>query len=163
MTVQTTEEPTTLSTLAGTSQVSYEELMGGAAVVEGYALTPKSDLLGHPFIITGVTFRFARMDKDGKGGQPLDYVSVEAVDLHSAAIIFNDGSTGVRRQVVQYLMAHGEVPEGEPDEALARVEGLDQRFTFRNGTNLPTLRCPRGLRVSEYENEYGEAMTYYLG
>lgn len=144
-----------------TSQQSFESLMGEAAVVEGYALADKKDLLGLPFIITGVTFRYARVN-DKK--EAVDYVSLEAVTMHNAAIVLNDGSTGVRRQVVQYLQSLGAIDEGvDADAVVATDPETPIEFDLVNASDLHPLRCPRGLRKSDYENEFGAATTYYLG
>lgn len=87
-------------------------------------------------------------------------------------VVINDGSTGIYRQIVQYLSMKGlielpdgplEGPKGECVYDLPRSGWLDggdeTTFSLR-------LKCPRGLRYSEYNNEYttpGErAITWYL-
>lgn len=170
MTEQATEAPTTpssevvrapLSDLAGTSAVSFESLRDDAAVVLGFSLTDKNSLLGHPFIITAVTFRYAGIRK-GQG--PRDYVSCEAVDKLNAAVVFNDGSTGVRRQIVQYLKSRGLLADDWDDDAPLVTMPEQDGVTFDKSLGFVPLFAPRGLRVSEYSNEYtDEGVTYYLG
>ncbi len=150
-----------LSTYDGTSSVRYEDLWNEAAVVEGYTLTDKATLIGVPFIIIGITFRYGGLFADRR---PRDYVSVEAVTKDNAPIVFNDGSTGIRRQLVQYLGSVGLLPNGnveDPDTVIVGVEGMTHAAHMTEG--MRPLACPRGLRVSEYENEYTkEGETYYL-
>lgn len=148
-----------LATIANTSTTSYEDLMSGPlAVVEGYALTDKATLLGVPFIITGVTFR--KPSTESKR----DFVSVEAVTMQSGAIVFNDGSTGIRRQLVEYLQVNDLLPEGDPDVQLAYADDADAiEYKFAGSANVAPLRCPRGLRKSDYVGPEGDATTFYLG
>jgi hypothetical protein len=93
-------------------------------------------------------------------------------------LVINEGGTGVYRQIVAYLEAAGAIRitsdlgrEGRygesrfdlsprewdvnPDHAELRVDGAGNptlAFPLR-------LLCPRGLRASEYENEYSKAAT----
>lgn len=100
-------------------------------------------------------------------------------------VVINDGSTGIYRQCTQYLESTGlirigsKLPEqgemGEcrydlpPSDWEATSDAIQYRIAA-NGTETHTadirLRCPRGLRISRYDNEYtnGEtATTRYLG
>lgn len=95
--------------------------------------------------------------------------------LPDEQIVINDGSSGICRQVVAYAHARGyiEVPAG-PEAGGDREsrydtyrgewirgqaeDGGDVRIEFPGG-----LYCPRGLRASEYTNDFGDATTYYLG
>jgi hypothetical protein len=84
---------------------------------------------------------------------------------------YNDGSTGVYRQITEYLAAKGHItlPDGEAkggkgesvydlprSQWLAGAEDATEGFDIR-------LRCPRGLRISEYDNEYTQdGKTRYI-
>ena len=100
-------------------------------------------------------------------------------------VVYNDGSTGIYRQVVQYLGAKGYVSlvkEGEevvtngklgettydlPPEDWADIHTGHMRFDT-DGFGLYSVHvrlfCPRGLRLSKYENEYNPdgSKTRYL-
>lgn len=149
-------------------------------------------LAGVPHLITRVTYR--------KGDFARHYVSCEVVlaprnvmerrrvnlatlpfdpgDL----VVYNDGSTGIRRQVTAYLYAKGfiSLPEpiteggkaGEssfdlsPDE-WAGVNGGDLRFTPEGEavyTANVRIFAKRGIRISDgYENEWTkDGKTRYL-
>lgn len=100
-------------------------------------------------------------------------------------VIYNDGSTGIYRQIVQYLAAKGYVSlvkEGEtvvtngrlgettldlPPGDWADIHAGHMRFD-ETGFGLYSvhvrLMCPRGLRLSEYTNEFNPdgSKTRYL-
>lgn len=103
-------------------------------------------------------------------------------------IVFNDGSTGIRRQITQLLhnagfiqvVATPHLDEKDPildtpwDEwvsmgAQRTMIGADLEAPYicrtNDGANPLTIRAPRGLRVSPYDNPdgAGTAETYYLG
>jgi hypothetical protein len=142
------------------SSLSYEEMLGldqTLDVVQGSDLQIKSELFGVPFIIRRVVFRGATPTRD--------YVSVEAVAKDKGNIVFNDGSTGIKRQIIEYLASRGHlsIPESDldanPDQQIAAV---DENIAFDI-----LLHCPRGLRASEYTVESGPAAgetatTFYL-
>lgn len=88
-------------------------------------------------------------------------------------LVLNDGSTGIYRQIVQYLVMKGHVtlPEG-PEEGekgdsiydLPRSQWLTGAEQASEGIDIK-LKCSRGLRFSEYKNEYTgdeEARTWYI-
>lgn len=160
--------------------------------IVGHDLVAKSNqemfekLCGTPFLITRVTFRPSDMQPKGLSYRP-DYVSVEAViptadvllarlkfagirveDLPfqpGQMIIFNDGSTGVRRQIVEYLSEKGVLPEREGPKGGPSGESVyDQPVATDDAEEFNVrLACPRGLRRSEYSNDYtSDAATYYL-
>jgi len=149
-------------------------------------------LVGVPFVITKATFHDGLQRKDVAYRD--DYVSCEVVvapehiiaQRHSRGrldvaeisvdpgehIVFNDGSTGVYRQVVQYLEAKGliRLPEG-PDAGgkgeskfdLPRSQWVDGDEEGTAGFNI-RLFAPRGLRVSEYANDFTQdGKTRYIG
>ena len=83
-------------------------------------------------------------------------------------IVFNDGSTGIRRQVVQYLMVKGAIPRRDGPLAGGMGESVLDTPIVTTADEVQSydmrLTCPRGLRESEYSNEYTqEGCTYYLG
>lgn len=168
----------------------------------GYTLVEKSMLVGVPMVVLGVTFREG-IPRTGEWG---DYVSVEAVcggraDLNrnirmgilpndvpidpNEPVVFNDGSTGVRRQIARVLHESGMINVGPtPEESEGLKDRFDRPFQFwipdefangaeitdksvgfhAMGTGEPLRFLFRnGLRVSEYEWTPGKlAETYYF-
>jgi hypothetical protein len=171
---------------------SYTALLAGADEVAGHDLAEKTTLIGIPFVITSATFRdgILRPDKT-----PTNYVSLEAVvadkaalDMRVAAgrlaadkarqvtpneaIVINDGSSGICRQVVAYLAAKGliQVPAGTEVGPANSTRYDVYRASWLHGFDVDdpnprfdiVLACRRGLRVSEYESDWGPAGTFYL-
>jgi len=151
-------------------------------------------LVGVPFIITRATYH-AGIQRKGVTHQD-DYVSLELrvapaghiasrmaagrLSADAAAkivpgeqLVINDGSTGIYRQVTQYLALKGLItlpPGAEEGEKGETVWDLP-RSLWDAGAEDATkgipiaLRCSRGLRVSEYDNPTGgdaKARTWYL-
>ena len=176
------------------STLNWADLVQGADHVAGATLEKsKANLIGVPFVITSATWRDGVPNKDKT---PSNYVSVEIVTADAdtlnryiqmgrvpanvyqnvnpnEALVLNDGSAGIARQVTAYAHSKGliEVPAGpESGEAGSsrydahrslwirgnNPDGSDVRIEFR-------LVCMRGLRVSEYTNDFGDAETYYIG
>lgn len=168
--------------------------------VEGYDLLKDEalrSLVGVPFRITNVTFR----EGTQRQGAPYrdDYVSCELTVapgevFRSTAdrilsrratyklgplgmaqpeeqLVINDGSTGVYRQIMEYLRDSKLIvlPDGD-DEGGKGESVLDlPRSQWVSGADAATegfdlrLKCSRGLRFSEYENEYTkEGLTWYI-
>lgn len=139
------------------------------------------NLVGVPFLVESVTFRPGDINIAPKGQTAVyrDYVSVEAL-IHPAyqkkfkrsRVVFNDGSTGIYRQVVAYLAARGYVTVDETvaEKAPSNESRYDVSYsqpTTPGEPNKPAefsvrLYCPEGLRKSGYTSEYGEAETWYL-
>ena len=184
---------------------SFDDLLAEShAEIPGWDLT-KGDLLdeleGVPFMITRATFRRGFPSKKTKGLW-LSYVSLECVIASEAYlkrrrvnmegkpfgpndhVVFNDGSTGVQRDVVEFLETSGwiKLPDGPakgkmeesrfdaPPSQWADILVGDSHFT--NDATDPFLEynvdlrllAPRGLRSSDYENEYTkDGKTRYLG
>lgn len=152
-----------------------------------------------PFLIVGATFRPGITTTDGRG---MAYVSVECMVAPAhlitkrgidpstlpfapeSHVVFNDGSTGVYRQVVNALEGIGYIkldenngvrenaPKGEsifdqPPGEWADVRVGDFRLD-EEGRGIYAapirIRAPRGLRLSTYENEFttGQATTRYI-
>lgn len=104
----------------------------------GLPVTMKRDLIGISFVISSVSFH------QGDYGA---YAAVFAVNADDYLIKFHDGSSGVYRQIVRILHERG----------LLKIERPD------TGEHEVRVRCPRGLRVSEYESPAGKpSLTYYL-
>lgn len=155
---------------ASASQQDINQLLQGADFVIGRALVDKDTLLGVPHIITSATFR--KGNKDASGAQH-DYVSCEFTTLPTAGHaqvdgVYNDGSTGIRRQVVQYLAHKTDLPASyvEAPDALVWSVAMESQVESGEPTDpvYPIkLIAPRGLRKSEYSNDFSdEAVTYYL-
>lgn len=131
-------------------------------------------LVGVPFVIEGLTFRRGDVVST-LTGELRDYVSVECLihPLHQGKfprerVVFNDGSTGVYRQIVRYLAAKGlvTVPENLPENGPAHATRYDVSYSGEDGNREFTIRlvCPEGLRRSDYtvEGVPGESSTFYL-
>jgi hypothetical protein len=182
----------------------YDPSMGwavdGADQVAGHDLA-KDELLdalvGIPMLITRLTFREGI--KSARTGKPSSYVSCEAViapekelrrrriDLDTLAfnpedqIVFNDGSTGMFRQIVAYLAAKeiieldeslpetGEYGETRYDVYIPDCKLNAGELRYREDGNWSytvnvRLVAPRGIRVSTYTNDYNPngSKTRYL-
>lgn len=173
----------------------------------GLSLTDKMDLLGVPHIITRVTYQVPRV-VDKKNDVLRDFVSVEATiapieELDKAIqrawlpnvkslselrfepeerIIYNDGSTGIRRQLTKMfhtfeLIDVGydeELKEGSYDQSWAKWQSFSQTREMGDDVVVPCIGanhngnplaifCKRGLYVSHYtHDDYGDSETYYL-
>lgn len=173
------------SLVTGADEAIGSELISGEAA---------DKLIGVPMVIYKVTYR----DGVKRAGSAYrdDYVSCEAVvapremlqgradrgrlNLQKISvdpgehIVFNDGSTGIYRQVTSYLHAKGLISLG-PELILNGPKGetsLDlPRSQWESGADAASagipvrLLCPRGLRYSEYETDYSPdgAKTRYIG
>jgi len=177
-------------------ELDFDRLAGGAQEwVEGYRLVDQSALIGVPFAIVGITVR------DGvlRDKAMTNYTSVECVvasktrmaalitrgALNPATlmvdpnelVVFNDGSTGIQRQLIAFLHDRDMIDVGLSNPP--RLSGAMGECDFdkyrgqwvRGGDEaaegfkaLPLLMVPRGLRVSEYTAEATNAMaeTHYL-
>lgn len=98
-------------------------------------------------------------------------------------VVFNDGSTGVYRMIVKYLWTKGYIQLAKPvidvgsygessfDQPPNRWAGIlqgeaipDAETGFTAYTANIRMYCPRGLRLSLYENDYTQTgKTRYLG
>lgn len=95
-------------------------------------------------------------------------------------ILINDGSTGIRRQITKLLHGFGLINVGtvESDHDFDKpwvqwdmdeFEQFEQQgdvivpsFTRNHNGNRLHFKVRRGLRVSDYTNDYGEGVTFYL-
>lgn len=187
----------------------WQSLLGRSAEILGYDLAKDEsadDLVGVPFIITRVVFRPGIMRNKVQAA----FVSCEIrvsphLDLRlintrressrlpkiaslddlpfgpDSHVVFNDGSTGVYRDIVRTLVLQGyitlesplveagaygessfDTPPGEwTSIAHGEQKQLDSGFT--EYTADIAIYCPRGLRLSLYENDYTQTgKTRYL-
>lgn len=184
---------------------SFSAMAEEALEVQGYELA-KDDvadaLEGVPFIITKVTFRPGFPDPSNKA-RKLAYVSCECVIadeeylarrkrnldnkpfLPGDHVVFNDGSTGVYRQILAALESANYIvlPEGPvsgsypttrydtpPSEWVdinvgesffGEVGSANEGFMVYSAD--VRILAPRGLRLSEYSNDYtADGKTRYL-
>jgi hypothetical protein len=186
---------------------SWEDLTHDADEVRGADLERGALLVGVPMCIIRATFRqgdymSAKIDAVGWyvsldtviGPEPeiarairrkrIPEENLSSVPEPGETLIFNEGGTGVYRQIVEYLAAKkrilikSDLPEtGAYGESRYDVLPPEWEYPDRDGPELrygpdgtPTvsfevrLLCPRGLRSSEYENEYTKAgVTRYIG
>lgn len=129
------------------------------------------NLIGIPFVIEAVTYRTGDITPPGKKA-PRNYVSVECLihplsqaKFHRPRIVFNDGSTGIYRQLTKYLAAKGHiaVDENLPEEGEANATRYDVSYSTGDPLTFEIrLYCPEGLRKSEYTGPAGDATTWYL-
>jgi hypothetical protein len=180
----------------------WETLIDTADEILGYDLAKDEtadDLVGVPLLITSVHFRPGLKDQayvscevrispqlslklinSRREGSRLGAISsLESLafgpDSH---VVFNDGSTGVYRQVVKYLAAKGLITLKEPiveagsygestlDQPPGKWAGIHTNFEPTEDLLFSSpirLFCPRGLRLSQYENDYGQSKTRYIG
>lgn len=161
---------------------------------KGYRLVKKEALEGVPHVILAITYR----EGFPRAGSPGDYVSLECIvadkdTLNSGPVraslpippdqltvfpnepvVYNDSSTGVRRQITELLSQMGMINPGKPTGDENRYDKPFQRWTA--GDNLATdgiitdqngeafrYVAIRGLRKSEYEWEGQPATTWYIG
>jgi len=188
------------------ANMSYTDLLAMDSLrVEGFAIVEKADLLGVPHIITRVTYW--RPNKGQLGMVSVEATIADEATLKSAVdrgwvpdketvdalkvkanerIVYNDGSTGIRRQLTSLFVQQGLVQLGKhSEEDRENGRAFDQPWTewqsfneWRRQSeevgNVPSfsrlldnrpliLRADRGLSVSSYSNEYtDEGETYYL-
>lgn len=157
---------------------------------KGFRLVTKDQLIGVPHVVIGVTYRPGYPDANGNG----DYVSVEAVVADAAtlssspikhmlpgeltvwgneSVVYNDGSTGVRRELTALLQHIGLIDVGPED---GKSNPFDRPFQMwaagaerategivadLDGTPFRFIAA-RGLRKSDYDSPYGPATTFYI-
>jgi len=174
--------------------------LDGADQVAGHDLAKDElfdALVGVPILITRLVFREGI--KSARTGLPSSYVSCEAViapeaelkrrriDLDTLAfrpedqIVFNDGSTGIYRQIIAYLAAKDIIAldESLPEQAEygksrydvhipdAQLNAGELRYREDGNWSYTVnvrLFAPRGVRVSTYTNDFNPngSKTRYL-
>lgn len=182
--------------------IDWNQLVNEADEIQGYRLLKDEELdtlVGVPFIITKLICRQGEAIGNGHQGAyfshevviaPEDVLSKYIKDLSKLAVspgehvIFNDGSTGIYRQDVKYLMGRGfiQLPSpvivngksGEstfdlpPEKWIGFNDQAGQLSYGPDGSPVYTtdvrISCPRGIRLSGYDAEgIGKAQTRYLG
>lgn len=181
------------------ARTSFADLANQATVIDtGTLEKDKNTLIGLPHVITRVTYRPCPPD------QERGYVSVEAVvadadTLESAIrrgwipgnfasvaalpympeerIVYNDGSTGIRRQLTTILHAQGYLNVGAVEDGSAFDRDWMEWETFTQSSeqnwqsekvvipdfsNIRPILITHGLRVSEYDMNGRDATTFYL-
>jgi hypothetical protein len=162
----------------------WESETANAIEVEGYSLyggkenDAKLDaLIGVPFLIKHVTFRPGDIIPTGQTTER-DYVSVEVLIRPDHAhkfprkyVVFNDGSTGIYRQIVAALAVRDwvELDDKLPESGDANTTRYDVSFSAEDGQPAEfrdiSILCPEGLRKSDYKSDkpgVGQAVTWYL-
>lgn len=113
-------------------------------VFNGADLVDKSEMVGVAFRITGLKIDNSQSEGTNKD---LVYAWVEGEREDGTLIMFNDASTGIKVQVLEWMKA--------------------KNFSGELGVwyDVSTL-CPRGLRISKYIKKVNgkdiPAQTYYL-
>jgi hypothetical protein len=161
----------------------WENAVAGAIEIEGYSLYGGTEnertldaLIGIPLVILHATFRRGDITpKDTEVAR--DYVSLECLihpsHQHEFArkyVVFNDGSTGIYRQVVAALYARELITVNEdlPESGEAHSTRYDVSFTVVDTDSVEfrniKIFCPEGLRKSKYDNPGGggASTTWYL-
>jgi hypothetical protein len=162
----------------------WDRANANAAEVQGYTLVGGKEnertlklLEDVPFVIERVTFRPGDIIPEGQE-EPRDYVSIECLvhPFHAhkfprAHVVFNDGSTGIYRQIVKALVLRDMVSVSEelPEDGEANSTRYDTSFSNPAEGEAGhvsfelALRCPEGLRASDYKTARGtDATTWYL-
>lgn len=189
---------------ADVTQLNYRDLVNSEQVyrIPGFGLvTDKATLIGVPHIIVGVTFQMPLADKSNEFGAR-DYVTLRAMvgdeeALNEALergwipgnkspfranelICYNDGSTGIRRDVVKMLDSAKLITVGNEDtvaanrydapwslwteftQSVQQGENVVPEFVNNHNGQQFLIHSNRGLRASSYTNEFGDSTTYYL-
>jgi hypothetical protein len=187
------------------SNFSYDELASSGQLyqIPGFGLvSDKDDLMGVPHIVVGVTYQ-KPVPRKGSPYNVGDYVTLRAIVGGQSAldeaqergwipgklmfkpnelICYNDGSTGIRRQVTTILDNAGLIKVGDEvlegvlskyDKPWTQWESFSQyveqgsmvvpEFANNHAGNQFLLKVDRGLRKSTYSNDYtDDGVTYYL-
>lgn len=184
------------------AMMSYDQLMGMETFrVFGLSLLSKEELLGVPHVITKVTYWTPNKDQLGmvscEATVASEHYLAKAIDRGwvpnvsapdqfklepNERVVYNDGGTGVRRQLTALFHANEVINVGRDDVAddsrfdVAWPEWVsfsEWRRQSAEAGNVPCvtrigarpliLRADRGLSLSEYTNDYTDkGKTYYL-
>lgn len=187
--------------VANPNEGLFADLLDGATVIRTASLEQdKMTLVGMPMVITRVTYR-PKAAKAERGFVSAEAVVGDVAHITQAIrrgwmpgiehldqfpfspeelIVFNDGSTGIRRQLTMILQAAGVLDIGEFDDgdnsafdrdwsewnsfatSTRQKIGEDMQIDVPDFQNL-RIFAPRGLRVSSYTADgIGDATTFYL-
>lgn len=193
----------------------WESLINESDEILGYDLArdeTADDLVGVPFLVTKAVFRPGIVrDKVQQAYVSCEIRIAPTLDIRQintrressrlaritsleylafgpdSHLVFNDGSTGVYRQIVKYLYmkkfielnepvidvgGYGESSFDQPPSGWRKVlagETVDipgNKQVFTGYSANIRLYCPRGLRLSIYENDYTQnstGKTRYIG
>jgi hypothetical protein len=162
-----------------------------AYFTKGFRLVDKADLIGVPHAIVAVTYREGHTRNGTRGDYvSIEAVVADSDTLKSPPVagqlpnpltvfpnepvIYNDSGTGVRRAITEHLQSIGAIDVGP---AIKDFSPYDKQYQLwahgadrvidgysvnPDGTKFRYIAV-RGLRVSEYEYEGGDAETYYFG
>lgn len=169
------------------SDLSWSEIMERTedlVTVSGNLLVSKQTLEAIPHVITSIRYQEYKNDRG--------YVSIEATVADESTlfkaenripgvnaeerVVYNDGSTGIRRQITKMLHTMGliVVAGNVADDSAFDIGFLDWKtYPGRESGDLPYFRrnprggplliwVRRGLQVSKYSNDHGDAETWYL-
>ena len=161
------------------TELSFQDLdnSGSFDEVESRDVVDKDNLVGIPFFVTGVTFRESSLSRGG-------YVSLEVLTVYNERMVINDGSTGIRRQVMAYLVGKGIafMPGVDSDDKTVVNDHLDntplskiswsndaEAYVSETGSFTVTvspvlLKAKHGLRRSDYaaRGDKPAGTTFYL-
>lgn len=174
--------PAAMATGTDREMSEWNTQVATAIEIEGYSLYGGKEndkaldsLIGIPLLIKNVTFRSGDIIPSGQT-EARDYVSVECLirpdHAHKFArryVVFNDGSTGIYRQIVAALAARDlvELDDKLPEAGDANTTRYDVSFSNPDSgdTTFPGINvlCPEGIRKSDYQTDkFGQAVTWYL-
>lgn len=182
--------------------MTYDELFQMETFrISGFTLVSKDELLGVPHVITKVTYWKPLAEQLGMVSCEATVASIPILERAiergwiphvtnisqlklepNERVVYNDGGTGIRRQITQLLNQVGVINVGREDvEDGSRFdvawpeweEFSEYRRQSAEVGNVPCcsrvgdrpflLNVVRGLSVSEYSNDYAsDAKTYYL-
>ena len=115
----------------------------------GFKLTDSKKLVGVPFLILQWRFNAGAYGPEG-------FVSVEAVTKHNEKVIFNDGSTGIRDQLIKVTAEREAKGSSHPQAGLVVENGLTASEFFYNAVTKEISRLP------QTGPDWSPATTYYL-
>lgn len=114
----------------------------------GFKVVDKATLIDKPFLI--LEWRF------NAGDFGSDFVSVAAVTKSNDKVIFNDGSTGVRKQLETVTAQRLAKGHAHPQAGLLCENGLTKTSYYFNSKTGETSSAP------QTGDGWGPASTYYI-
>lgn len=135
---------------------SYEDALAEATEEIGqFELVEQKSLLAQPFLIVGVQFNDTDLTRSGK------YVNVRCILPDDRKVCFNDGSTGVYRQLVEiitYRMNRGLPPKpilvkGGLRASVYHWDPVRQMITDDGKPNAATYYLSNSVKSSEQTRE----------
>lgn len=155
-----------ITTLADMQAVFRQTAVEWADIEPSFDVLPKESFEDIPFVIAGFRMnestKFAEKDEVNPDVlNPARFLSLlvanydpESGEFTSPWVIINDGSTGIRNQLLRY------VRNIDPDADITK-----ERFNAV-AAQVPPIVCKKGLRRSDYAKDLGdsvvEATTWYI-